>query len=162
MSRIAHGTNPQYLLEKILRERIYESRYWKESCFGINAASILDRAYDDLQSIGGAHSNQVPSAFLALTLKLLQIFPERAVIYEYLRQEDFKYIRVLGAFYLRLVGSPKEIYERLEPLLLDGRKLRYRGAGMLAWELVHELASVLCANVLAIDARPTHTHILST
>jgi pre-mRNA-splicing factor 38A len=30
-----HGTNPQFLIEKILRTRIYESTYWKESCFGL-------------------------------------------------------------------------------------------------------------------------------
>jgi len=30
-----HGTNPQYLLEKIIRSRIYESLYWKEDCFGL-------------------------------------------------------------------------------------------------------------------------------
>lgn len=30
-----HGTNPQYLIEKIIRTRIYESLYWKESCFGL-------------------------------------------------------------------------------------------------------------------------------
>lgn len=30
-----HGTNPQYLVEKITRTRIYESKYWKEECFGL-------------------------------------------------------------------------------------------------------------------------------
>lgn len=29
------GTNPQYLIEKIVRTRIYDSRYWKEDCFGL-------------------------------------------------------------------------------------------------------------------------------
>ena len=29
------GTNPQYLIEKITRSRIYESRYWKEQCFAL-------------------------------------------------------------------------------------------------------------------------------
>lgn len=29
------GTNPQYLVEKIIRTRIYDSRYWKEYCFGL-------------------------------------------------------------------------------------------------------------------------------
>jgi len=27
------GTNPQYLVEKIIRTRIYDCRYWKEECF---------------------------------------------------------------------------------------------------------------------------------
>ena len=29
------GTNPQYLIEKIIRTRIYESKYWKEECFAL-------------------------------------------------------------------------------------------------------------------------------
>ena len=29
------GTNPQYLIEKIIRSRIYDSKYWKEQCFAL-------------------------------------------------------------------------------------------------------------------------------
>ncbi len=29
------GTNPQYLVEKIIRTRIYDSKYWKEDCFAL-------------------------------------------------------------------------------------------------------------------------------
>ena len=29
------GFNPQFLVEKIIRTRIYESRYWKEECFAL-------------------------------------------------------------------------------------------------------------------------------
>lgn len=35
-AKTIHGTNPQYLIEKIIRTRIYESRYWKEECFALN------------------------------------------------------------------------------------------------------------------------------
>ena len=35
-----------------------------------------------------------------------------------------RYVRLLGAFYLRLIGTPKEIYEYLEPLYHDFRKVR--------------------------------------
>ncbi|KAA1113846.1 Pre-mRNA-splicing factor 38A [Puccinia graminis f. sp. tritici] len=38
-----HGTNPQFLIDKVLRSRIYESEYWKESCFGLTAESIIDK-----------------------------------------------------------------------------------------------------------------------
>lgn len=38
-----HGTNPQYLVEKIIRTRIYESKYWKEECFGLTGEqSVLN------------------------------------------------------------------------------------------------------------------------
>ncbi len=30
------GTNPQYLVEKIVRTRIYECKYWKEQCFALS------------------------------------------------------------------------------------------------------------------------------
>ena len=30
------GTNPQYLVEKIIRTRIYECQYWKEECFALS------------------------------------------------------------------------------------------------------------------------------
>jgi len=38
-----------------------------------------------------------------------------------------RYLRVLGAFYMRLVGKPVDIYQYLEPLYNDYRKLRFRG-----------------------------------
>ena len=38
-----HGTNPQYLVEKIIRSRIYDSQYWKESCFALTAELMVDK-----------------------------------------------------------------------------------------------------------------------
>ena len=35
---------------------------------------------------------------MCLLLKLLQIQPENEVIIEYIKQEDFKYLRALGAW----------------------------------------------------------------
>lgn len=37
-----------------------------------------------------------------------------------------RYVRVLGAFYLRLVGTPADIYQYLEPLYNDYRKIKMR------------------------------------
>ena len=34
------GTNPQYLIEKIIRTRIYDARYWKEDCFGLTGRDL--------------------------------------------------------------------------------------------------------------------------
>jgi len=34
------GTNPQYLIEKIIRTRIYDSKYWKEECFALTGNLI--------------------------------------------------------------------------------------------------------------------------
>lgn len=38
-----HGTNPQYLIEKIIRSRIYDSKFWKEQCFALTAELLVDK-----------------------------------------------------------------------------------------------------------------------
>jgi pre-mRNA-splicing factor 38A len=120
-----HGTNAQYLIEKIIRERIKVSKYWQEECFRLTSAMVLERAVDDLKYIGGTYGAKIdPTPFLCLTQKLLQIQPQKEIIYLYIDQPDFKYLRALGAFYLRLVGRPVEIYKKLEPIYNDYRKLR--------------------------------------
>lgn len=120
-----HGTNPQYLIEKIIRTRIYESKYWKEHCTLLNSALVLEKAVDDLRFVGGVFGGNIkPTPFLCLALKMLQIQPKKEIVYLYLEQPDFKYLRALGAFYLRLVGSPAEVYTKLEPLYRDYRKIR--------------------------------------
>ncbi|KAI8341887.1 PRP38 family-domain-containing protein [Chlamydoabsidia padenii] len=124
-----HGRDPQHLIEKIIRERIYDSMYWKEECFGLTAVTLMDKAVE-LTCIGGEYGNQVPTNFLCLTLKMLQLQPEREILTDLIKQEDFKYLRALAAFYLRIVGQSKEIYQYLEPLLNDYRKLKVRvGSG---------------------------------
>lgn len=35
-----------------------------------------------------------------------------------------RYVRILGAFYLRLTGSVTDVYQYLEPLYNDYRKLK--------------------------------------
>ena len=34
-AKTVKGTNPQFLVEKIIRQRIYDSMYWKEHCFAL-------------------------------------------------------------------------------------------------------------------------------
>lgn len=169
---LVRGVNPATLFEKAVRDRITDSYYWKEQCFGLNAATICDRAVE-LTSIGGTYGvSEKPTPFLCLAFKLLQLQPERQVILEYLnfidpgsddedggsnhaasseedaqpaspsgskikpkngdgisrnRQAgDFKYLRALAAFYIRLTFDAVDIYKTLEPLLLDYRKLKRR------------------------------------
>lgn len=38
----------------------------------------------------------------------------------------FRYVRVLGAFYLRLTGLDTDVYQYLEPLYNDYRKIRQK------------------------------------
>jgi pre-mRNA-splicing factor 38A len=79
----------------------------------------------ELKYIGGVYGGNIkPSPFLCLILKMLQIQPEKDIIVEFISQPDFKYVRALGALYMRLVGSSLDCYKYLEPLYLDYRKLK--------------------------------------
>lgn len=67
---------------------------------------------------------------------MLQIQPEKDIIVEFIKNEEFKYVRALGAFYMRLTGTSLDCYRYLEPLLNDYRKLR-RQNRQGQYELVH-------------------------
>jgi pre-mRNA-splicing factor 38A len=171
---LIRGQNPALLFEKGVRDRITESFFWKEQCFGLNAATLCDRAAE-MKFIGGTTGIMgKPTPFLCLAFKLLQLVPEKEIILEYLNFADddegedegmektqgeddeqegsgandanggsnglagiqdpnaagklgeFKYLRCLAAFYIRLAWSPVEIYTTLEPLLSDYRKIKRR------------------------------------
>lgn len=146
-AKTVRGTDPQLLMEKIVRERIYASRYWKEKCFGVTAETILDRALE-LTAVGGAFGGQQrPTEFLCLLLKLLQLQPSGEIVETYVAAEECKYLRCLGAVYCRLVFPPQRVHVVLEPLLNDFRKVRVRRKdgtfGLLhidevAWMLLRE------------------------
>lgn len=54
------------------------------------AETIIDKALE-LTSIGGVYGgNQKPTEFLSLALKLLVLQPEKAILLEYLKAEEFK------------------------------------------------------------------------
>jgi pre-mRNA-splicing factor 38A len=127
-SKQIHGMNPQFLLETILRNKIYTTVYWKEKCFALTSETIIDRAIE-LQYIGGTFGgNKHPSEFISLILKLLQLQPDDEILNEYLNNEGFKYLTALSAFYIRLTCKAVDVYKRLEPLFNDYRKLRVRNA----------------------------------
>eukprot|EP00210_Caulerpa_lentillifera_P000232 g226.t1 len=124
LARTVHGSDPQNLIEQIVRAKIYECLYWKEHCFGLSAESLVDKAVE-LNHVGGTYGgNKQPCNFLCLIEKMLQIQPDKEIIFEFIKNEDHKYVRLLGAFYLRLVGKAVEIYQYLEPLYNDYRKVR--------------------------------------
>ena len=121
-----HGTDPQLLIEKITRERIYASLYWKEKCFGLTAETLLDRALE-LSSAGSTFgAQQRPTEFLCLLLKMLQVQPSESIILTYIEAEEHKYLRLLGTLYYRYVFPPAKVYPLLEGLLTDFRRIRVR------------------------------------
>jgi pre-mRNA-splicing factor 38A len=121
-----HGKDPQLLVDAIVRARIYDSPYWKEQCFALNAETLVDKAVE-LTAIGGVYgAHHVPTPFVCLLLRMLAIQPADAIVDEFVRNADYKYVRVLGAFYVRLTGRAVDVYRALEPLYADYRKLRRR------------------------------------
>ena len=127
----------QNLIEYIARQKIYDSLYWKQDCFGLSAERIVDKAVE-LRYVGGMYGQpQKPSEFICLLLKMLQIQPEKEIILEFIKNDEFKYLRLLGAMYLRLVGRAVDVYNYLEPLLNDFRRVRVRDPGTGGFYLSH-------------------------
>lgn len=125
-----NGLNPATIMEKAVRERIVESYFYKEQCFGVNEADIVDRVVEHVDCVGGVYGTaQRPTPFLCLAFKLLQLAPSDAILDEYLRfgGDKFKYLRALAAFYVRLTRPDRDVYALLEPFLEDRRKLRRKG-----------------------------------
>jgi pre-mRNA-splicing factor 38A len=160
-----HGADAQVLIDRIARESIYQSRYWKEFCFGVCAADVVALAAE-ITHVGGlcGHARR-PTPFLCLVLKLLQLGPSRDVIDEFLYQSYFKYAKVLGATYLRLVGSAVDIYENLEPHYADYRKIVLRsGTGDYQLTTVDQIIDDLLVDEQVFGVtlpRLQHRYVLS-
>lgn len=124
------------LIEDVTRKKIFDSQYWQQHCFYLTAETLVDRAIE-LRSFGGVTTAMgAPSDFLCLLLKMLLIQPDSAIPLMFIEEAEYRYVRLLGAFYIRLTHKPKDIYELLEPLYLDYRKLRLRTSDN-SFDIVH-------------------------
>lgn len=86
----------QNLVEKITRNKIYSTVYWKKDCFGLSAETLVDKAVQ-LKYVGGMIGEpQKPTEFICLILKMLQIQPDKEIIIEFIKNDDYKYVRLLG------------------------------------------------------------------
>jgi pre-mRNA-splicing factor 38A len=146
-----HGTDPQNLIPLITRTKIYNSIYWKEHCFGLTAESIVNKAVT-LKYIGGLYGGlSKPTHFLCLTLKLLQLQPERDIMIWFLKQKDFKYLTALAAFYIRLTFRAIDTFAILEPMLADYRKLSTRTLSGWSTMCMDEFIESLLTQELVLD-----------
>jgi len=84
-------------------------------------------------------------------LKLLQIQPEKEILIEYMQAEEFKYLRALAAMYIRMTFHAVDVYELLEPLLKDYRKLRTRNSGGYSLTFIDEFAFELLTEERVCD-----------
>lgn len=121
---LIHGKDAQFLVEKITREKIFESLFWKEHCFSLDLYGLIEKTISKCQYIGGICGTTRPAPFLCLTLKLLQLRPELDVVLEMLKFPQFKYLKCLALFYTRLTQDSKQVYQILEPFLNDYSRLR--------------------------------------
>merc|ERR1712113_1014083 len=128
VAKAIHGTNPQRLIDYTVRKKIYDSLYWKKDCFGLSAETLIDKAME-LKYIGGTYGgHRKPTEFICLILKMLQIQPDDEIITELIKNEDFKYLRLLGAFYLRLTVEGTFVISHVDEIIDDYRKIRVRTA----------------------------------
>lgn len=93
---VVYGCKLQNLVEKITRNKIYASVYWKKDCFGLSAETLVDKAVE-LKYVGGMIGEpQKPTEFICLLLKMLQIQPDKEIVIEFIKNDDYKYVRLLG------------------------------------------------------------------
>ena len=116
----------QSVVDQIVRNRIYSNIYWKERLAGVNAEDIIDRMIEIKYAGGTYGGNRKPTKFLCIVLKLLQMGLDKKIIYKLIENDNYKYIRLIGLFYLRLVGSAEEVYTTCEKMLADYRKVILR------------------------------------
>ncbi|SPO00186.1 related to pre-mRNA-splicing factor 38A [Cephalotrichum gorgonifer] len=143
-----NGLNPSTIMEKAVRDRIIDSYFYKEQCFALNEADIVDRVVEHVSFVGGTYgSSQKPTPFICLAFKLLQLAPSDDVLAEYLNLggEEFKYLRALACFYVRLTRRAQDVHKMVEPFLEDYRKLRRKGrAGTTMTHMDEFVDDLLC------------------
>ncbi|PRT55588.1 Pre-mRNA-splicing factor 38 [Wickerhamiella sorbophila] len=137
-------------VDKILKQRITESFYWKQHCFGLNSATLCDKAAE-IKAVGGLHLNSRPTPFICLVYKLVLIRPEREIVEELLHQPYFKYLTAIAAVYIRLMYPSVDVYKLLEPLLADYRKLRWQTRNEEVLRHMDELIDMLLEETSVMD-----------
>ncbi|KAG9394184.1 Pre-mRNA-splicing factor 38 [Carpediemonas membranifera] len=114
-----HGQDPQFLVDKIVRRKIYDCNFWKVYCTSLEQDTVIHRVLE-LFYVGGTFgAYEEPSPFLCLLLKLLQVQPPLELVTGIFTRSTNPHVRVLAAMYTRMVAPSAVIYETLEPLLFD-------------------------------------------
>lgn len=130
-AKYIHGIDPQRLVEKIIRERIYESQYFKEQCNTLSVEDVIELG-QRLTHIGGIFSNIKPVPFICLLQKLLQIQPNFDRLRSLLIDDtSSKYLVALILLYSRITLNSLDAYILIEPYLSDFRRIRTRSSSGL-------------------------------
>ena len=65
----------------------------------LTSQAVYSRSFqsNDRAHAGGTYGGgRKPTEFMCLTLKLLQLQPDKEIVVEYIKDEDYKYVRLLG------------------------------------------------------------------
>lgn len=120
-----HGVDPQTLVQKILRERIYASAFWQEHLLNFPLEACLDKL--SVHYVGGAYANQRPCPFLCVLLKLLQQGAQGVDWVDGHLMQKGKYAAALGLMLARLTEQDAvKLYTFLERHLIDRRRLKFK------------------------------------
>lgn len=133
--------------------------YWKKDCFGLSAEALVDKAVE-LKYVGGMMGEpQKPSEFICLILKMLQIQPDKEIIIEFIKNDDYKYVRLLGEGQPAgaktgtavCIGGAGECC--CSSMCVGGGGMRERPTHILTLSFMHSLYHPLTHKL----AHPTHT-----
>ena len=75
----------------------------------------MDRAVE-LTCVGGTYGGNRKPTDPVPRSEDAQMKPDPGIVLEFIRQDDHKYARALGAYYWRLTARPVEVYRELDPL----------------------------------------------
>ncbi|KAJ7273382.1 PRP38 family-domain-containing protein [Mycena rebaudengoi] len=84
----------------------------------------------------------------SLEVKFIRRRPEKEILVEYLRADEFKYLRALADFYLRMTFRAVDVFE---PVLKDYRKLRLRNMAGCSLTYMDEFSEQLLTEERVCD-----------
>lgn len=112
------------IFDTILRNKIYNSKFWKQQLSGVNEETIIDLILK-LKYVGGTKSSyKKPTKYICIILKLLHMKIDKNIIMLYLTNDNI-HLKAVAAFYIRLVSDSESIYKILEPLFNNYTNILY-------------------------------------
>ncbi|CUI12707.1 Hypothetical protein, putative [Bodo saltans] len=111
------------------QQRILRSQLWLQ-VVGKPLMWVIERGID-LERVGcvyGRGDVVLPDLFICLVARLLQILPKPELVLAMVRQEEHKYLRILGAVVVRLIGNQTMSNVTMEICFEDYRNIRVRGS----------------------------------
>jgi hypothetical protein len=127
------------------QQQILRSLVWLD-VVGKPLMWVVERGID-LERVGclyGTGDVVLPDLFVCLVARVLQILPKPEIVLAFVRQDVHKYLRMLGAAVIRLIGNQLMLSTTLAICLEDFRNIRVRSQdGALRIEPLDRLCEAL-------------------